>query len=41
MVTLRAELKSEIELLRRDLTIRLGGMIVILGGFLAAIKFPG
>lgn len=32
--------RSEIEILRRDLTIRLGGMIV-LGGFLAAIKFLG
>jgi len=33
--------RSEIEVPRRDPTIRLGGMIVLLGGFLAAIKFLG
>lgn len=36
-----ARLKAEIEILRRDLTIRLGGMVFVLGGFLAAIKFFG
>jgi hypothetical protein len=41
LVALRTELKAEIEILRPDLTIRLGGMIVLLGGFLAAIKFLG
>jgi hypothetical protein len=36
----RAELKAEIELLRRDLTIRLGGMIVVaVGIILAAIRY--
>ncbi|MGD9616980.1 MAG: DUF1640 domain-containing protein [Alphaproteobacteria bacterium] len=41
IAALRAELRSEVEILRRDLTIRLGGMIFVLGGFLAAIKFLG
>jgi hypothetical protein len=37
---LRTELKAEIELLRRDLTIRLGGMIVVaVGIILAAIRY--
>jgi hypothetical protein len=36
----RAELKAELELLRRDLTIRLGGMIVVaVGIILAAIRY--
>jgi hypothetical protein len=46
MASLRSELSGEIkmvrpemEILRRDLTIRLGGMIFVLGGFLVAIKF--
>jgi len=40
LATLRAELKAEIELLRRDLTIRLGGGIVVAVGFiLAAIRY--
>jgi hypothetical protein len=40
----RAELKAEIELLQRDLTIRLGGMIVVAVGIIpAAIRYlpPG
>jgi len=40
LATLRAELKAEIELLRRDLTIRLGGVIVVaVGVILAAIRY--
>ena len=41
---LSAEIKmirAEMEILRRDLTIRLGGMIFVAAGFLAAIKFFG
>ncbi|HEX2151039.1 MAG TPA: hypothetical protein VHG31_03450 [Stellaceae bacterium] len=48
MASLRSELsgeikivRSEMEMLQRDLTIGLGGMIFILGGFLVAIKFLG
>jgi hypothetical protein len=33
--------RSEMEILRCDLTIRLGGMIFVLWGFLVAIKFLG
>jgi hypothetical protein len=34
-------IRAEMEILRRDLTIRLGGMIFVAAGFLAAIKFFG
>ncbi len=34
-------LQNQIELLRRDLTIRMGTMIVALAGFLVAIKYFG
>jgi hypothetical protein len=38
--TLRTELKNDIELLRRDLTIRLGSMMIVaVGVLLAAIRF--
>lgn len=33
--------KFDLELLKRDITIRLGGMIMALGGFLLAIKYLG
>ncbi len=33
--------KNDLEILRRDLTIRLGGMIVIATGLLLAAKFFG
>ena len=33
--------KSDLEILRRDLTIRLGGMIVVATGVLLAAKFFG
>ena len=34
--------KSELEILKHELTIRIGTMIIALGGFLAAIRFvPG
>jgi hypothetical protein len=36
-----ASLRAEIEILRRDLTIRLGGMIVVATGVLLAAKFFG
>jgi hypothetical protein len=36
-----AALRAEMEILRRDLTIRLGGMIVIATGILLAAKFFG
>ncbi len=36
-----AALRAEMEILRRDLTIRLGGMIVIATGVLLAAKFFG
>jgi hypothetical protein len=40
LAAVRTELKAEIELLRRDLTIRLGGMIVVATGIiLAAIRY--
>jgi hypothetical protein len=40
IAAVRAELKAEIELLRRDLTIRLGGMMVVaVGIILAAIRY--
>jgi 50S ribosomal subunit-associated GTPase HflX len=38
---LEARMDSQIELLRRDLTIRLGSMIVIATGILLAAKFFG
>jgi len=31
--------KSDLEILRRDLTIRLGGMLVVATGVLLAVKF--
>ncbi len=34
-------LESQLEILRRDLTIRLGGMIVVATGILLAAKFYG
>ena len=43
-LTMKAEiarLESQIELLRRDLTIRLGSMIVVMTGILLAAKFFG
>ncbi len=40
LAALRAELRSDIELLRRDLTIRLGGMIVVaVGVLLTAMRY--
>ncbi len=33
--------KVDLELLKHDLTIRVGGMIMALGGVLVAIKFLG
>ena len=33
--------KTDLELLKHDLTIRVGGMIMALGGVLVAIKFLG
>jgi hypothetical protein len=36
-----AALRAEMEILRRDLTIRLGGMIVVTTGVLLAAKFFG
>jgi hypothetical protein len=36
-----AALRAEMEILRRDLTIRLGGMIVVATGVLLAAKFFG
>jgi hypothetical protein len=41
IATLRTELKADTDLLRRDITIRLGSMIVILGDVLGASKFLG
>ena len=39
--TLPTELRGELEIMRRDITIRLGGMIVIATGVLLAAKFFG
>ena len=36
-----AALRAEMEILRRDLTIRLGGMLVVATGVLLAAKFFG
>ncbi len=33
--------KADLELLKHELTIRIGAMVIALGGFLAAIKFVG
>lgn len=33
--------KSDLDVLKHELTIRIGAMILALGGFLAAIKFFG
>jgi hypothetical protein len=41
LARLEATLRAEIEILRRDLTIRLGGMIVVATGILLAAKFFG
>jgi hypothetical protein len=44
IIALRTEitrLENKIELAVRDLTIRMGAMLVVLGGFLASIKFFG
>jgi hypothetical protein len=38
---LRKEIDAKLEILRRDLTIRLGSMIVIATGVLLAAKFFG
>jgi hypothetical protein len=38
---LEAATKGEIALLKHELTIRLGAMVMALGGFLVAIKFLG
>jgi hypothetical protein len=40
IAAVRAELKAEMELLRRDLTIRLGSMMIVaVGVLLAAIRY--
>jgi hypothetical protein len=36
-----ADVRRDIEIARHELTVRVGAMIVALGGFLAAIKFIG
>lgn len=36
-----AEVRKDIELAKHELTIRVGAMIVALGGFLTAVKFFG
>ena len=41
IVHLAATVRAEMEILRRDLTIRLGGMIVVATGVLLAAKFFG
>ena len=33
--------KTDLELLKHDLTIRVGGMIMAIGGVLVAVKFLG
>ena len=33
--------KADLELLKHELTIRVGAMIIALGGFLTALKFFG
>jgi hypothetical protein len=38
---LDGKLESQLELLRRDMTIRLGGMIIVATGILLAAKFFG
>jgi hypothetical protein len=38
---LEAKMESQLEILRRDITIRLGSMIVIATGVLLAAKFFG
>ena len=37
----KIDLNNAIEFLRRDLTIRMGGMLMALGGILIAIKYFG
>jgi hypothetical protein len=41
LARVEASLRAEMEILRRDLTIRLGGMIVVATGVLLAAKFFG
>jgi hypothetical protein len=41
LARVEVSLRAEMELLRRDLTIRLGGMIVVATGVLLAAKFFG
>jgi hypothetical protein len=41
LAVLRSELRADLELLKRDVTIRLGSMIVIATGLLLASKFFG
>lgn len=36
-----ADVRRDIELAKHELTVRVGAMIVALGGFLAAVKFFG
>lgn len=40
LAALRAEFKADLEILRRDMTIRLGGMMIVaVGVILAGFKF--
>ena len=41
IAALRAELKADIEILKRDITLRLGSMIVVATGVLLAAKYFG
>jgi hypothetical protein len=41
LAVLRSELRADLELLKRDVTIRLGSMIVMATGLLLASKFFG
>lgn len=41
MTALRFEFKMNMEILRRDLTIRMGAMMMALGGVLIAVKYFG
>jgi hypothetical protein len=41
LAVLRSELRADLDLLKRDVTIRLGSMIVIATGLLLASKFFG
>jgi hypothetical protein len=41
LATLRTDLRADLEILKRDITIRLGSMIVVATGVLLAAKFFG